>query len=188
MAPHGLTLQQRLFAHEYLIDRNATRAAIRAGYSARSAGSQAHDLLKKPEIRKIIAIGARKLTETTGITAERVQLELVRILTADVAQAFTDDGCLKPLQDIPEDLRRGISGLEVEEIHEERENEDGEKETVRVGRVVKVKWWSKTDASQQLLRKLGAFRDSAAEKLAESLEELIAAKVTKTKPTDGDDE
>jgi phage terminase small subunit len=121
MAPRRINAQHRLFAHEYLVDHNATRAAIRAGYSARSAASQASDLLKKPEIRRIISDATRKLTERTTVTTERVVLELYRILTADVLELFDADGCVKPVGDIPEDLRRGIPSMEVEELTERGE-------------------------------------------------------------------
>ena len=47
--------KQKRFCEEYLIDCNATQAAIRAGYSEKTAGSQAFDLLKKPEIQNYIA-------------------------------------------------------------------------------------------------------------------------------------
>ncbi len=48
----ALNDKQRRFVGEYLIDLNATQAAIRAGYSEKTAGQQAFDLLKKPEIQE----------------------------------------------------------------------------------------------------------------------------------------
>lgn len=56
------------FCQEYLVDFNATQAAIRAGYSKKTAGSQAHDLLKKPEIQA-------RLAELKGEIAERLRIE-----------------------------------------------------------------------------------------------------------------
>lgn len=50
----GLTGKQRAFIAEYMKDRNGTQAAIRAGYSAKTAGSIAHENLTKPEIRRAI--------------------------------------------------------------------------------------------------------------------------------------
>jgi hypothetical protein len=50
-----LTPKQRAFVLEYLKDRNATQAAIRAGYSEASAHSQAHDLLKNPKVAEFLA-------------------------------------------------------------------------------------------------------------------------------------
>jgi phage terminase small subunit len=57
--------KQTTFVREYLMDFNATQAAIRAGYSRKTAGSQAHDLLKKPEIQACLAEFRRKAAEQT---------------------------------------------------------------------------------------------------------------------------
>jgi phage terminase small subunit len=164
-----LTAQQRLFAHEYLVDRNGTQAAIRAGYSARSAGSMAGDLLKKPEIRSLVDRGLEKLTEKTEVKVERVLLELHRILLADPVQALQDDGALRPLSEWPEDLRRAISSMEIEELFAGR-GDDRE----QIGRLAKVKFWSKTESAQQLLRVLGAFAPERVE-VKHSLTDLVAA-------------
>lgn len=60
----SLTLKQRLFIHEYLKDLNATQAAIRAGYSKKSAYSQGWENLKKPEIQnKIRSIMDKRATD-----------------------------------------------------------------------------------------------------------------------------
>jgi phage terminase small subunit len=149
-----LTPQQRLFVHEYLLDRNGTQAALRAGYAQRSAASQACDLLKNPKVRDLLEQKLARLTEKTELKLERIVLELHRILLADPADSLNDDGTVKPLREWPEDLRRALSGLDVDELWEGR-GEDRE----QVGLTKKVRFWSKTDASQQLLRVLGAFKD-----------------------------
>ena len=53
-ALEGLSEKQKFFCMEYTKDMNATQAAIRAGYSEKTAYSQGHDLLKKPEIKAVI--------------------------------------------------------------------------------------------------------------------------------------
>lgn len=63
------------FVTEYLKDANATQAAIRAGYSKKTAGSQGHDLLKEPEISE--AIGKR--TEKAAMSADEVLQGLAEI-------------------------------------------------------------------------------------------------------------
>lgn len=60
-----MTDKQSAFVREYLVDFNATQAAIRAGYSSKTAGSQAHDLLKKPEIQACLAEFRQKAAEKT---------------------------------------------------------------------------------------------------------------------------
>ena len=64
--------KQMRFCEEYIIDHNATQAAIRAGYKERSAYSQAFDLLKKPEIQEKIQELADKVTKNTIASAEEV--------------------------------------------------------------------------------------------------------------------
>ena len=61
----GLSDKQAAFVREYLVDFNATQAAVRAGYSPRTAGSQAHDLLKKPEIQAELKAFQAKAAEQT---------------------------------------------------------------------------------------------------------------------------
>lgn len=67
-----ITPKQQLFVKEYLVDLNATQAAIRAGYSVKTAGSQAHDLLKKPEIQEFVSSCATSRAKSVEITAEYV--------------------------------------------------------------------------------------------------------------------
>ena len=64
--------KQKAFIMEYVKDRNATQAAIRAGYSARSAYSQAHDLLKKPEIQEEIEEFENAAAERSEITVDQI--------------------------------------------------------------------------------------------------------------------
>ena len=68
----SLTPKQQRFVDEYLIDLNATQAAIRAGYSARTAGAVGHENLTKPEIATAIANAQARRAEATKITAEWV--------------------------------------------------------------------------------------------------------------------
>ena len=64
-----LNSKQQLFISEYLTDFNATQAAIRAGYSVRSAGSIANELLKKPDIQQ--ALQATITARNNNLIADR---------------------------------------------------------------------------------------------------------------------
>jgi phage terminase small subunit len=79
------TAKQKLFIAEYLIDLNATKAAIRAGYSARTAAEIGRQNLRKLEIAAAIekAIGGR--TERAELTADWVVDELRKIAGANMA-------------------------------------------------------------------------------------------------------
>lgn len=74
-----MTKKQKLFVEEYLIDLNATQAAIRAGYSPETAGSIGNENLKKPEIRARIDKAMAERSKRTGVNADRVVQELAKI-------------------------------------------------------------------------------------------------------------
>ena len=74
-----LTDLQRKFVKEYLIDLNATQAAIRAGYSEKTAYNAGHENLKKPLISAALQSEMKKRERRTEITADRVLRELAKI-------------------------------------------------------------------------------------------------------------
>lgn len=75
----ALNAKQRAFTVEYMKDKNATKAAIRAGYSEKTAYSQACDLLKKPEITQAIAELEKAAQTKAGITVEKIVERINRI-------------------------------------------------------------------------------------------------------------
>lgn len=74
-----MTPKQKRFAKEYLIDMNATQAAIRCGYSKKTAGQQGDRLLKNVKIAQEIRKGQEKLGETIGASAEKIISELAKL-------------------------------------------------------------------------------------------------------------
>lgn len=78
MSKNGLTDKQKRFVDEYLIDLNATQAAIRAGYSEKTAGAVGFENLKKPEIQEAIAKAQLERSERTKITKDLVVKELYK--------------------------------------------------------------------------------------------------------------
>ena len=74
-----MTPKQKRFCEEYLVDLNATQAAVRAGYSPASAASIGSENLIKPEIRARIDKAQAERSKRTGINADRVLRELGRI-------------------------------------------------------------------------------------------------------------
>lgn len=79
----ALEPRQQRFVQEYLIDLNGTQAAIRAGYSPRTANEQAAGLLAKPSVRAAVEEGQKKLQAKLEMNAERVVQKLAQIATAD---------------------------------------------------------------------------------------------------------
>lgn len=70
MTGKKLTLRQQLFCQEYMRDLNATKAAIRAGYSEKSAMEQGYQLLQKPPVQKAISEAIKERTERTKIDGD----------------------------------------------------------------------------------------------------------------------
>lgn len=85
----GLTARQRRFVEEYLVDLNATQAAIRAGYSARTAQEQASRLLSNVMVAEAIAEDMKARAARTEITQDRVLAELAKIAFADQRAVMT---------------------------------------------------------------------------------------------------
>lgn len=106
-----LTAKQERFCEEYLIDLNATQAAIRAGYSVESAGSIGSENLTKPEIRARIDTAMAERSKRTGINADRVLRELGRIAFLNPTKVI-DFQTAEVLSDASEDDLAVISGNE----------------------------------------------------------------------------
>lgn len=75
--------KQVRFCEEYIIDHNATQAAIRAGYKERSAYSQAYDLLRKPEIQEKIHELAEKVSQNAIASAEEVLQHFTAVMRGE---------------------------------------------------------------------------------------------------------
>lgn len=109
----GVTPKQRRFVHEYLFDLNGTQAAIRAGYSAKTAASQAYDLLRKPEIAALVAYEQRAQLERAQISAENLKRVLWKAAVPDLARLKDSHGRWRPLHELSPDDRALITAVEV---------------------------------------------------------------------------
>lgn len=111
---HKLTPKQAKFIDEYLIDLNATQAAIRAGYSKKTAKVIGYENLTKPYIAEKIQENRDELKERAKIDQEWV-LDRYKLLAAyRIEDFFGDDGTMKPLSEIPKDALYAIQGVEVD--------------------------------------------------------------------------
>ena len=75
----SLTAKQQRFIQEYLIDLNATQAAIRAGYSAKTAGQIGDENLKKPQIARAVRAAVDERAIRTALTADKVLADIERV-------------------------------------------------------------------------------------------------------------
>ena len=146
--------KQKAFASEYVIDYNATQAAIRAGYSERSAYSQAHELLKKPEVKKAIQELEEAASERTAITKDMVLKELARVAFVDPRKLFDEEGRPKDIRFLDSDTAAALSSVD---IYEEFDYDGDEKELS--GYTKKYKWADKLRALEMLGKHLGMFTD-----------------------------
>lgn len=141
-----LTPKQERFIDEYLKDLNGTQAAIRAGYSAKSANESAARLLAKDSISSEIAARRKRLSESCEITRERVIKEMARLAFFDVRRLFDDQGNPFHISKLDDAAAAAINGLDVSTV--------GNSE-IGVGQVLKYKIPDKNKALENLARILG---------------------------------
>lgn len=152
MPDKELTDQQEQFCHEYLVDLNATQAAIRAGYSKNGANSKGSQLLAVVSIQD-------RISELKAARLERVQCDADYMLTrlmqeaeADLADLYADDGSMRPIQEWPLIWRQGlVAGLDVQQLLIGDEKE--------IGQIVKAKLSDRTKRLEMLGRHIGFFND-----------------------------
>ena len=114
MAKKGkLTEKQQRFVNEYLIDLNATQAAIRAGYSVKTADAIGCENLTKPNIQQAIAEHMAERSRRTGVNQDRVVLELAKIAFVRMTDVVDSNGRIK--QDASADDLSCIESIKYKE-------------------------------------------------------------------------
>lgn len=149
-----LNPKQEIFCQLYTKYWEATRAAREAGYSVKSAHMLGYQLLQHPLVQKRIDELKEHALKEIGCSRERVLLELTRIATVDLSLAFDEMGQMKPLKEIPEDVRRAIAGIEVNEIFDGQ----GDQKSV-IGLAKKIKFWDKPKSLELLGKHMKLFAD-----------------------------
>jgi phage terminase small subunit len=152
-----LTPKQERFVLEYMIDMNATQAAIRAGYSKKTAGQIGEQNLKKLEIKQAVAKVQAKTSDKLEITRERWLKELSCSAFIDIRDLYEDDGSIKLVRDMPENARRAIAGFEVAEIFDRA---DGDQKSA-IGLLKKVRLIQKNNSLELIGKHLGFLGDRA---------------------------
>lgn len=171
----ALTPKQARFVEEYLVDLNATQAAIRAGYSEQTSGKIGFENLSKPEIAEAIAEARAKLSQRTEITQDMIMAEFARIGFGDIRQLFTENGALRSIGDLTADQAASIAAVEV--VTRTIPGRDGEPAEVEYTH--KIKAWDKVGALTQMGRRLGMFTDKVDMSINGLAGRLEAARVRK---------
>lgn len=144
----ALTDKQRRFVAEYLIDLNATQAAIRAGYSPKTAVQQGPRLLLNVEIAEAAAAGKARQLDTADLSAVRVLEEMRRLAFSDIRGFFDERGNLKAVSELTAEQGSTLASFEV--IKKNAAAGDGVIDTVH-----KFKVWDKTRALEMLGKHFG---------------------------------
>ena len=153
MEDDRLNERQRRFAQEYLIDSNARQAAIRAGYSAKTAHVHGPRLLSNVRVAAAVARGQAAISDRLGATAERVTEEIARLAFSDIGDILDFDGDqlrMRPPSKISADARRAIQSIKVRQVN--AMDSDGLPVPCEI---IEFKLHHKTVALQQLIDKLG---------------------------------
>ena len=102
-----LNNRQERFVHEFLKDQNASAAALRAGYSGKSKGAQAHNLMRNPLVQERIGLALNDMYAKLDITATRMLREESRIAFFDPRKLYKG-GRPVPLEELDEDCAAAI--------------------------------------------------------------------------------
>ena len=106
-----LNHKQLLFCKEYLVDLNATQAAIRTGYSEKTARSQGQRLLTNVDIQERIQKEMDERSERIEITADKVLDEIGKLAFGNIKNIYDKDGKLIPIQDLPDVISAMITEI-----------------------------------------------------------------------------
>lgn len=152
----ALTDKQEMFCREYLIDLNATQAAIRAGYSEKTSNEQGARLLANVSVQNRISELKAERNDRIDVDADYVLKRLFEIDQMDVMDILLANGELKPIKDWPKVWRTTLSGMDVTEMAGDA-----------AGLLKKIKWPDKVK-NLELLGKhvtVQAFKDNVKNEL-----------------------
>jgi len=149
----ALSYKQQRFIDEYMIDFNGTQAAIRAGYSPRTAGVQAYQLVTDARIQAELKSRTAKLSEQASITVAEIVERLAAILRATMRDYLRVTAKGELALDFSRATPQQMAAVQHLEIDRAAgEDADGAKK-------FRLRLYDKIAAADKLLRHLGAYRD-----------------------------
>lgn len=170
-----LTAKQELFCNEYLIDLNATQAAIRAGYSVDTASEMGYENLNKPHLQTLISELKVIRLKRCEITQDNVLRELAKISFADIRNFYDHDGNIRRPHELDDNSAAALASIDVDEI-KEYNRDTGIRDVVGITK--KIKLHSKTTALDLLGRHLGIFEKDNKQRSSEGLKLIIKEVIT----------
>lgn len=109
----AMTVKRHRFVAEYLVDLNATQAAIRAGYAKKGAKDQAYALMQDPEVAAAIKAAMEERSKRLQVDADYVLQRLTEIDQLDLADIFDLDGKLLPIRQWPLIWRQMVKEVDM---------------------------------------------------------------------------
>lgn len=147
-----MTNKQQRFCEEYVIDLNATQAAIRAGYSEKTADQQASRLLTNVKVQILVQKFKSEISKRNEVTVDKVVKGIAEIATFDIAELYDENGALKNIHDIRKSMRTAISGIKVFE-----EFTGFGKDRESIGFTKDIRIINKLDAYKELMKYFGGY-------------------------------
>ena len=148
-----MTDKQKRFVAEYLIDSNATQAAIRAGYSSNGAEVQGSRLLMNANVAAELKVKQEKKLDELDLTAKRVLSEIMALGFMDVGSLFDERGNFRSIRELPIEIRKAIASVEVVKRNltagDDKQDE-----------IIKLRLWDKNKALEMLCKNLNLFRET----------------------------
>lgn len=164
--------KRKNFVREYLIDLNGTQAAIRAGYSPKTAIQQGSRLLTYADVKEAITEAQAKRATKSGITQERVLAELAKVGFASMRSFITIDQDGEAVIDLSATPDDGLDALS--EVQTETRTERGS-DGATVTRKTRIKLHDKLAALDKIARHLGMFKDAGDDGEAKPMTLIIQA-------------
>lgn len=167
----NLNDKQKRFYHEYLIDFNQTQAAIRAGYSKKTAYSQGNRLLKHVEGQEFLNYIRNKAFKKYEITEEKIVQEFAKIGFSNITDAYKNWMTLEEFEILKKekpDICACISEISTKtEYKKEADRVTGKIEYIR------LKFYSKTEALKNLGQYKGIYKEDNKQK-SEFLQKIFS--------------
>lgn len=146
-----MTHKQIAFCNEYLIDLNATQAAIRAGYSQNTAAEIGHENLRKPHIEKYIQERREEAQKRNEITLDKVIKEIGKVALFDIRSIYKEDGVMLQPHELSDEAAVVVSGFKS------RREIVGSGEDKEVNFIDEYKTYDKTKALDMLMKHFGGY-------------------------------
>lgn len=152
----NLTDKQEMFCREYLIDFNATQAAIRAGYSKKTARIIAAENLTKPNILERLNQLKGEVLDRNDVTIDELIGDLKRMKDLDPIEYLDEDGNLKAIHEMSKDARLCLNAIDITTHHDLK--------TAITTKLSKFKFTDRQAAIEKLMRYKGAYKEDNIQK------------------------